>query len=484
MTDTPQHYEFFWNGRSLGARAGDSVAAALWRNGIRVTGRSRKLHRPLGLSGSYVAGVLARVEGIPNCRLDLEPCRPGLRVEAQKAWPSASYDVLPLMQLIPSALVRGGFEHGRLAPASGQPYMLWEKLMSHLAGGAAPPAALDATAPPARRIRVKTLVIGGGPAGIAAANAAAAANSNVALVTRGERLARFASAMGDRTPSLDPRVQLFAGLELFGAYREGHLFAAAPHDAGQGAVAFDAETAILATGRRSMPPLVAGSHTPGVMDAPTALALTTRGIMPGRAIAIIGTGAEQALATRLAALGANIVHSGSVRNLRLIHGRRAVTGIDIGHAITCDAVVHAGPWHADPSLPFQIAAEGHYQLVADAPPAHITLTGSAAEADEPIHVPQTIAPETLVCPCMDVTAGELLDLIDAGETDPEVLKRLTSCGMGPCQGFPCWDSMIALLAARTGLVPQDFARPSHRPPRRAITVAQAAGLADVVEPDR
>ncbi len=44
--------------------------------------------------------------------------------------------------------------------------------------------------------------------------------------------------------------------------------------------------------------------------------------------------------------------------------------------------------------------------------------------------------------------------------------------------------MIGLLAHRTGLSPSDFARPSHRPPRRAITVAQAAGLADVVEPDR
>ena len=44
--------------------------------------------------------------------------------------------------------------------------------------------------------------------------------------------------------------------------------------------------------------------------------------------------------------------------------------------------------------------------------------------------------------------------------------------------------LLAVLAARTGHRPDDFRRPSHRPPRRSITVAQAAGLCGVVEPDR
>ncbi len=436
MTDTPQDFTFFWNGRSLRGRAGDSLAVALWRQGIRVVGRSRKLHRPLGFSGAYVAGVLARVNGIPNVRLDLEPCRPGLKVEAQKAWPSASYDLLPLMQLIPAKRVRGGFEHGRLVPVSGRPSLLWERLMAYLAGGSAPPEAGGTEAPPARRIATDTLVIGGGPAGIAAANEIAATGRAVALVTRGGTLARFASAMGEDVPPLDPRVQLFTGLELFGAYRDGHLFAAAPHDGEKGAVAFDAKKTILATGRRSMPPLVSGSHIPGVMDAHAALALVSAGVRPGDSIAILGTGSEVKLAERLTAAGANIVHAGAIADLRAIHGRRAVTAIDIGHVVSCDTVIHAGPWHADPSLAFQIAAEGHFQLIAEALPPHVTLAGSAAESDESVHIPPAIAPDALVCPCMDVTAGELLDLIDHGETDPEVLKRLSSCGMGRARATP------------------------------------------------
>ncbi|MBN2994043.1 hypothetical protein JWR97_25730, partial [Pseudomonas cedrina subsp. fulgida] len=77
---------------------------------------------------------------------------------------------------------------------------------------------------------------------------------------------------------------------------------------------------------------------------------------------------------------------------------------------------------------------------------------------------------------------EVEALIEQGITDLEVIKRLTSCGMGPCQGQPCWDSLRALVSARTGIALAALARPTLRPPRRALSVAQAAGLAAVVEP--
>jgi hypothetical protein len=85
---------------------------------------------------------------------------------------------------------------------------------------------------------------------------------------------------------------------------------------------------------------------------------------------------------------------------------------------------------------------------------------------------------------MDVTAGELARHVESGETDVEVLKRLTACGMGPCQGTPCWDVMAAYLAALTERPVETFGRPSYRDPRRALTVAQAAGLDGLVEPER
>lgn len=481
-----QGVEFYWNGRRLAAEAGDSVAAALRRNGILTIARSRKLHRPLGHSGSFVAGVLARVDGRPNVRLDQEPCRPGMRVSTQNVWPSAGFDLLAAARLLPPRWVYGGFEHGRLAPSGGLAYAIWERLMANLAGVAAPPdESLPVAVRPAQRIEVDVLVIGGGPAGRQAANAAAAAGREVALVTRGATPGRFSAALGVALAPLSPAVRLFCGMDLFGCYREGTLLVAAPQRHDAGAVAFDVGRIVIAAGRRSMPPLVPGNHLPGVMDAHAALELVSAyGLMPGAAVAVVGTGDEAGIAEALRQHGARLAHVGPVADLRRIGGRSRVRAIDVGRTIACDALVHAGPWRADPNLAFQIAAEGLLQLVAGAVPERVSFVGAAAEPDQPIHVPAELSPDALVCPCMDVTAGELLAHIDRGETDPEVLKRLTSCGMGPCQGFPCWESMLAILAARTGMSPEAFARPSHRPPRRAITVAQAAGLCAVVEPDR
>lgn len=485
-SDDRQMVEFHWNGHPLLGRLGEPIAVALLRQGIGVIARSRKLHRPLGQSGSYIAGVLARVDGRPNVRLDLEPVGQGMRVEAQNVWPSARFDLLKAAQLLPAKAIYGGFEHADWTPQGGRGYHLWERLMAHLAGMSPPPLpSLPSEIRPGRRVQYDTVVVGGGPAGRHAANEAAAHGRKVAVVTRGHICGRYAAACGVEQEAIDDRVAVFTGMELFGSYRQGALLVGAPHRYDQGAVAFDTQEIVLATGRRSIPPLVPGSHVPGVMEAQAALVMAhEHGVAPGTAVAVVGSGAQAAIATRLTAFGANIVHVGDVADLTRINGRVHVNSIDVGATVICDAVVHAGPWHRDPNLIFQTQSDGLLQLVSTGASGNLRVAGAAEEADEDVVVPANLSDDVLICPCMDVTAGELLMHIDAGETDPEVLKRLTSCGMGPCQGFPCWDSMIAVLASRTGQHPAEFARPSHRAPRRAITVAQAAGLHDVVGPDR
>ncbi|RAX37865.1 sarcosine oxidase subunit alpha [Rhizobium tropici] len=465
---------------------GDTVAAALWRAGMTTLARSRKLHRHLGYSGSFTTGVLARVDGRPNVRLDTTIAKANMMVETQNTWPSARFDLLGLAQLLPSRMVYGGFEHGGWMPRSGVGYRIAERIMANLAGVARPADKdLRSQAIAGDRVALDCLVVGGGPAGIAEANRRALLGKDVALVTRGGALARSASAMGKSTEAVHERVRVFSGMELFGVYRDGNLMVGAPHDHETGAVIFEPGEAVFATGRRSIPPLVKGNHLPGVIDAAAALQLmAVQGVNIGQKVAVLGTGAETALAERLRALDVNVVHVGRVEQLVEIAGRRRVTSIGVPHRVQCDTLVHAGPWRTDPSLGFQASADGLFQMQARPLPARIQVVGAAALGDEPIPVHGDIHQDTLVCPCMDVTAGELFCHVDAGETDPEVLKRLTSCGMGTCQGFPCWENMIALLAARLRREPRDFDRPTHRPPRRSITVAQAAGLAGLVEPDR
>ncbi|PYE30302.1 NADPH-dependent 2,4-dienoyl-CoA reductase/sulfur reductase-like enzyme [Rhizobium sp. PP-F2F-G38] len=477
---------FLWNGSRIKALQGDSVAAALWREGITTLARSRKIHRPLGYSGSYPTGVLARVNGRPNVRLDQVSVEEGLVAEMQNTWPSPRFDLLKLAQIVPEKAVYGGFEHGAWMPKSGLAYRIAERAMANLAGVARP---ADATGQgrsiSGERMKVDCLVVGGGPAGINEANRRAARGETVSLVTRGDRLARFAGNVGAVVAPLDPQVRLFSGMELFGIYRGGALMVAAPHDNRHRAVVFDPRTAVLATGRRSMPPLVRGNQLPGVLDAHAAIQLVAvHRVMPGRRVAVLGTGAETEITERLASLGVNIVHCGPIEELIEIKGRSRVTAICVCAEVQCDAVIHAGPWRIDPSLGFQASGEGMFQMQGHPLPSTLSVVGAAGLGDERIAASKHLHPGTLICPCMDVTAGELYCHIDEGEMDPEVLKRLTSCGMGTCQGFPCWEHMLALLAARVGVEPDMFARPTHRPPRRSITVAQAAGLAGLVEPDR
>jgi len=49
--------------------------------------------------------------------------------------------------------------------------------------------------------------------------------------------------------------------------------------------------------------------------------------------------------------------------------------------------------------------------------------------------------------------------------------------------MPCWDNLAAALAHLTGQPAESFGHPSYRAPRAGLTLAQAAGLADLVAPE-
>lgn len=474
---------FFWNGRPVQGRRGESLAAALLANGIKVLAWTRKSHRPLGYSGNYLSGVLARVDGVPNVRLDLFPVAAGMRVEMQNCWPSPAFDVLRLSRLIPSGWIQGGFEHTNLVPSGTALFQRWEAILAFLAGSARPATPTGEVAvPPARRLSAGRLVIGGGPAGCAAANEAAAQGLDVVLVTRGHDLARYARAAGLARPVLDERVTLVTGVEVFGAYREGELLLGAPHDPSLGALALEAEEIVLATGRRACPPVVPGMWLPGVMEARTALIMASeQAVAPGERVVVVGNGDQEALARRLRQLGVKVVAVRPLGDLRRVAGRNRVKAAHFAERIACDALVHSGPWLTEASLTFQGRAEGLLQL-REQRPCDWQVVGAAAEPDQPVPVAAPASRHTLLCPCFDVSSHEVQALVEEGITDLEVIKRLTSCGMGPCQGQPCWDSLRAWVSARSGIALELLARPTLRPPRRALSVAQAAGLADVVEP--
>jgi thioredoxin reductase/bacterioferritin-associated ferredoxin len=88
----------------------------------------------------------------------------------------------------------------------------------------------------------------------------------------------------------------------------------------------------------------------------------------------------------------------------------------------------------------------------------------------------SIAPQTIVCRCEDVTRAEIDAACDAGAHDMNQLKAWTRCGMGPCQGRTCGDVTAELLAARVcGGSRERAGCFSARTPLRPVTVGALTG---------
>jgi len=71
--------------------------------------------------------------------------------------------------------------------------------------------------------------------------------------------------------------------------------------------------------------------------------------------------------------------------------------------------------------------------------------------------------ESIICRCSDVTVKGLHELMVAGYTTFEELKRIARIGMGPCQGRTCGQLVGRELAKFTGKPIEEFETHSSRP---------------------
>jgi sarcosine oxidase subunit alpha len=159
-------------GDPVRAYEGEPVAVALWAAGVHTLGRSSKYHRPRGVFclDGHCASCYLRIDGRPNRRACAEPARAGLRCERQNAFPSAEVDFLTAADwLFPE-----GMDHHTMMTGTRVGNALFLKLVREMGGsGTLPEAPVDY--PPARDEVVDACVVGGGPAGLAAARAIAEA---------------------------------------------------------------------------------------------------------------------------------------------------------------------------------------------------------------------------------------------------------------------------------------------------------------------
>ena len=206
--DRTRPLEFSFDGRRYPGFAGDTLASALLANGVQLLGRSFKYHRPRGLlsAGSEEPNALVTVfrdaaRSTPNLRATQVELYDGLCALSQNRWPSLSWDFGSvnnwLAPLFPAGFYYKTFMWPRFAW-----HRWYEPRIRAAAGLGRAPVGADPDSYAQRFAHCDVLIVGAGPAGLAAALAAADSGARVMLC---DEQAEMGGALLD-----EPAVQIAA----------------------------------------------------------------------------------------------------------------------------------------------------------------------------------------------------------------------------------------------------------------------------------
>jgi len=178
--------ELDFEGTRVPAREGEPVAVALIAAGHEVLARSVKYHRPRGpfCLAAACSQCLMRVDGTPNLYSCRVPARAGMRLERQNSYPSARVDVFNAIDW----LFPGGLDHHAMFAGVPVAERVMAKVARHLAGLGLLPEALPPGRAPPELLETEVALVGGGAAGLAAAETLAAKGVPFVLLEREEAL--------------------------------------------------------------------------------------------------------------------------------------------------------------------------------------------------------------------------------------------------------------------------------------------------------
>jgi len=185
VPDGAKPVRFTFDGRAYTGVEGDTLASALLANGVHLLGRSYKYHRPRGIiaAGPEEPNALVNIardaaRSAPNVRAPVQEIHDCLIATSQNRYPSLAFDIGAVNDLLAPFFSAGFYYKTFMWPAKAWKH-LYEPVIRFAAGLGTAPAEADPDHYAARFAHCDVLVVGMGPAGLAAALAAAATGANV-----------------------------------------------------------------------------------------------------------------------------------------------------------------------------------------------------------------------------------------------------------------------------------------------------------------
>ncbi|MDQ2916015.1 MAG: sarcosine oxidase subunit alpha family protein [Pseudomonadota bacterium] len=370
VIDRSHPLAFEYDGTRYEGYAGDTLASALLANGVHLVGRSFKYHRPRGVysAGAEEPGALVQLargaRSEPNTRATMLELYEGLVASSQNCWPSVRFDAGAIADVMSPLLPAGFYYKTFMWPPTW--WLRYEHVIRHAAGMGRAPDAPDPDHYEHQYAHCDVLVIGGGPAGLAAARAAARAGARVIVCQQSARhggsLLGTDATIGTRRASdwvdetlaelaARPDVALLSRTTAFGYY-DGNLVGAlervtdhlpaAPVDLPRQRMwMIRAKAVVLASGAIERGVAYANNDLPGTMLAGAAFTYARRyGVRLGtRAVVFTNNDGAYAAALALSESGVAIAAIVDARSESQLGGALPTRARDAGLALLPASVI-------------------------------------------------------------------------------------------------------------------------------------------------
>lgn len=522
---TPIVFEF--DGERVEGFRGDTITSALVGSGRWLMSRSFKYHRPRGpvSFAGHEANSLVQVGTEPNVPADLRAVAAGDVVRPLNVMGSLKKDRAAILGKLSRFLPVGFYYRDFFGP--NKVWDRWEPKIRAMAGlghaGANQPGRKFSQ----RFVHCDVAVIGGGPAGLAAAAAAAKQGADVALFEQLPRLGGSllwsrlqADLKSDRVErarrlhalALPAGVTTYLSATVSGLFDDGMLSVIS----GDELLKVRAKQVVVAQGGIEQAPVFADNDLPGVA-LPSGLQklIHLYGVRPGRQAVVVASddaayGAALDMVDagmRVAALAdlrggisgpADFVEAleragtkliDNVADIRAVaaSGGLHVAGVELVRSagarefFACDVLaVSAGTVPA-----FNLAAQGGASVrydaavrnfVVESTSASLQVVGQSAGGNPLPAWPvfESGKGKAFVDLDEDLQPEDLRESVRLGYADMQLLKRFSTVGMGPSQGRHSALATLRIVARATGSEHANVGLATPRPPVGEETVAHLA----------